>query len=153
MGKKTVGLIVIVLMAILSLSLYYSMMESPSFNVGDVKTLEVYSEGPVNLPDIIEDVETASYYEGYDNDTLNWMKSLGDKAVFSGNGTFVIMGFDDAGRIPSVYATDVIITEEFECRVLETHSLGDVDYPKKVFYVNDVKYLGEKIVDIPGGGA
>ena len=110
--------------------------------------LTVYSEGPIELSKIIEDVETGSYYEGYDNETLNWMKSLGNKEVFSGNGTFVVMDSYDAKKIPSQYVTDVIIIEHFNCDVLEKHSLGDVKYPKDVILVKNVKYLGEEIIDL-----
>ena len=116
-------------------------------------TLNVSSEGPFPLPDLIEDIENKSYYEGYDNDTLAWMKSLGNKSVFSGDGIFVIMSQEDASRIPSVYATDVFIYEIFECNVLETHSLGNIKYPKDVLLVENINYLKEDIEDIPGGGA
>ena len=85
------------------------------------------------------------YYEGYDNETLKWMKSLGDKSVFSGNGTFVVMSPYDASKLRSEYVTDAYITEEFRCTVLETHSLGNVTYPKDVILVEDVEYLRENI--------
>lgn len=150
MADKTVISIVIVLVAILALVGVYSFTESPS---DDSTELAVYSEGPIPLSYVIKDIETGSYYEGYDNDTLTWMKSLGEKSVFSGDGIFVIMSSTDASKIPSVYATDVSITEIFECNVLETHSLGDVDYPKDVLLVDNVRYIKENISDLPGGGA
>ena len=165
MGKKTIILIMAVLVAILALVAVYYVSESPDDISGNMTELTVYSEGPIPLSDIVKDIETAEYYNGHDNDTtaeyynghdndtLNWMKSLGNKSVFSGNGTFVIMSQEDARKIPSVYATDVIITETFECKVLETHSLGNVKYPKDVLLVENVNYLNETIDDIPGGGA
>lgn len=153
MGKKVIATVIIVLVAILALVSIYSVVEFSDGGTSDLTELVVYSEGPIPLSDIIDDIENESYYKGYDNDTLNWMKSLGDKAVFSGNGTLVIMSSSDANKIPSVYATDVIITENFECNVLETHSLGDIKYPKDVLLVEHVNYLGESIEDMPGGGA
>ena len=153
MGKKTIILIMVVLVAILALIALYYVSETPNEVYDNLTELTVYSEGPIPLSDIVNDIETAEYYNGHDNDTLNWMKSLGNKSVFSGIGTLVIMSQADASKIPSVYATDVIITETFECNVLETHSLGNVKYPKDVLLVENVNYLNETIESIPGGGA
>ena len=149
--NKSLIAIIIVLVAILGIfSLYAIDNSSDDLNK---TTLNVSSEGPFPLPDLIEDIENKSYYEGYDNDTLAWMKSLGNKSVFSGDGMFVIMSQEDASRIPSVYATDVFIYEIFECNVLETHSLGNIKYPKDVLLVENINYLKEDIEDIPRGGA
>ena len=153
MGKKGVGLIIIVLVIILALVAFYSVNESPANGSSDVTELNVSSEGPFPLSDLIDEIENKSYYEGYDNGTLIWMKSLGNKSVFSGDGMFVVMSPSDASKIPSVYATDVFIYENFECHVLEKHYLGNVKYPKDVLLVENVNYLGEYIEDMPGGGA
>ena len=142
MGKKTVIIILIVLITALALVVGYYISDSP--NDENRETLSV-STGSIPLSDIIKDVETGSYYEGYDNETLKWMKSLGDKSVFSGNGTFVVMSPYDASKLRSEYVTDAYITEEFRCTVLETHSLGNVTYPKDVILVEDVEYLRENI--------
>lgn len=152
MGKKGIGVIVITLMIILIMLFTYSLNE-PSCDDSGNTTLTVYTEGPIHLSDIIEDIENASYYEGYDNETLNWMKSLGDKEVFSGNGTLVVMSSADAGKLHSVYVTDVIITQDFKCKILEKRSLGNSKYPREVLLVEDVEFLSENIEDIPGGGA
>ena len=142
MGKKTVIIILIVLITALALVVGYYISDSP--NDENRETLSV-STGSIPLSDIIKDVETGSYYEGYDNETLKWMKSLGDKSVFSGNGTFVVMSPYDASKLRSEYVTDAYITEEFRCTVLESHSLGNVTYPKDVILVEDVEYLRENI--------
>jgi len=152
MGRWGVSVIVIVLVLILALVAFFSVFESSSPNSKDVVKLNVSSEGPFQLSDLIYEIENKSYYEGYDNNTLMWMKSLGNKSVFSGEGIFVIMDNDDAKKIPSVYATDVFINEIFECNVLESHSLGNIGYPKEVLLVENVTYLEENIEDIPGGG-
>jgi hypothetical protein len=153
MGKKTIGAIVIILIAILALIVVYNFSETQVHNSLNLTELNVSSEGPFPLSDLIEEIENKSYYDGYDNDTLNWMKYLGNKSVFSGDGIFVVMSSEDAKKIPSVYATDVFIYEIFECNVVETHSLGDTDYPKDVLLVENVNYLRESVEDMPGGGA
>lgn len=71
------------------------MNEFPSSG-GNITKLEVSSEGPFKLSEIVEDIENSSYYDGYDNDTLNWMKSLDDMNVFNGLKSFVIMDSSDA---------------------------------------------------------
>lgn len=148
MGKKIIGLIIVVLAIILALVTVYALVESPNVFSEDVAQLTVYSEGPIPLTDIVEDIENTDYYIGYNTDTLKWMKSLGDMDVYQGNGTMVIMSHYDAEKIPSVYATDVVITERFECNIVETHSLGEINYPKNVMLVKNVKYLDEEIIDL-----
>ncbi len=147
MKNKSIIAIVILLLAILSLILVYSFSEGDDSPKTD---LTVYSEGPIPLSDIIQDIKTADYYKGYDNETLAWMESLGDKQVFSGNGTFVVMDSWDAKKIPSQYVCDVYIEEFIECHVLENHSIGDVKYPKDVLLVKDVDYLGQEVHDLQG---
>ena len=147
MNNKSIIAIVILLLAILSLVFVYSFSESDDSPKTD---LTVYSEGPIPLSDIIQDIKTADYYKGYDNETLAWMESLGDKQVFSGNGTLVVMDSWDAKKIPSEYVCDVYIEEFIECHVLENHSIGDVKYPKDVLLVKDVDYLGQEVHDLQG---
>lgn len=147
MKNKSIIAIVILLLAILSLILVYSFSESDDSPKTD---LTVSSEGPIPLSDIIQDIKTADYYKGYDNETLAWMESLGDKQVFAGNGTFVVMDSWDAKKIPSEYVCDVYIEEFIECHVLENHSIGDVKYPKDVLLVKDVDYLGQEIHNLQG---
>lgn len=145
MSKKTIVIILIVLIAFLLLFFIYSYGNSSIEDSANVKTLSVSSEGPIELSKIISDIESASYYKGYDNETLNWMKSLGEKSVFVGDGIMVIMDSSDAGRLHSEYATDVYISENFDCVVLENHSLGDIKYPRNVLLVKNVRYLGDNI--------
>ena len=145
--NKGIIAIVILLLAILSLVLVYSFGE---IDDSTKTSLTVYSEGPIPLSDIIQDIKTADYYKGYDNETLAWMESLGDKQVFAGNGTFVVMDSWDAKKIPSEYVCDVYIEEFIECHVIENHSIGNVKYPKDVLLVKDVDYLGQEVHDLQG---
>lgn len=148
MKDKSIIAIVILLVAIMSLVFVYSASETADF--GNKTELNVYSEGPIPLSTIISDIRTAEYYDGYDNQTVAWMKSLGDKEVFSGNGTFVVMDKADAGKMRSEYVCDAYIVETMECTVLENHSLGNIKYPRDVLLVKDVKYVGEEIHYLQG---
>lgn len=148
MKDKSVIAIVILLLAILSLVFVYSVNETN--DSGNKTVLNVYSEGPIPLSAVIQDIRTGEYYEGYDNETLAWMESLGNKKVFSGNGTFVVMNSIDAGKLHSEFVCDAYIVETMECTVLENRSLGDVEFPKDVLLVKDVKYLGEEIHYLAG---
>ncbi len=107
-------------------------------------TLNVSSEGPIELSKIIDDIKTADYYKGYDNETVKWMESLGNKYVFVSEDAFVVMDKSDSDKIPSIYACDVIFNEIFSCDILENHTLGNVKYPKDVLYVENVKYIREE---------
>ena len=147
MNNKSIIAVVILLLAVLSLVLVYSFEETDD----STKTsITVYSEGPIPLTEIINDIKTADYYEGYDNETLEWMESLGNKQVFVSDDAFVVMNSWDARKIPSQYVCDVYIEEFIECNVLENHSIGDVKYPKDVLLVEDVDYLGQEIHDLQG---
>ena len=137
-GKGVIAM-VILLLAVLALVFVYSVDEKS--DLGNMTELEVSSEGPIPLSKIINDIKTAEYYGGYDNETLSWMESLGDMQVFSGS---------DAEKLHSEYVCDAYITESMECRVLENHSLGDIRYPRDVLLVKDVKYIGEEIHYLQG---
>lgn len=146
MNKKILIIPLAVILLFLAVFVGYS-MDNPSMinNSSDNVELNVSSQGPYNLSNLIEEVETASYYEGYDNETLKWMKSLGEKSVFFSRDYIVIMDSHGASKIHSEYATDVEITEFFECTVLENHSLGNVKYSKDVLLVENVNYLYQNI--------
>ncbi len=148
MAKKGLILILVVLVASLVLVGAYSLTESPAGN-GNVTKLEVSSEGPFNVSEIVEDIENSSYYEGYDNDTINWMKSLGDMYVFNGLQSFVIMDSKDASKLPSEFAIDVSIKNIFNCEVVEKRSLGDIEHPRDVYLVKNVEYLEQNITYYP----
>ena len=143
MKHKSIIAIAVLLLAILSLVLAYSFTEIDD----SAKTaITVSSEGPIPLSSIIDDIRTAEYYEGYDNETLAWMESLGDKKVFVADDAFVVMNSWDARKVPSQYVCDAYI----ECHVVENHSLGDVKYQKDVLLVKDVDYLGQEMHDLQG---
>ena len=150
--KKNHIIIIISILVILGLlfaflSVYSStdINARPNFIVKDA-TLNVSSEGPIELSKIIDDIETADYFKGYDNETVSWMESLGNKYVFVSEDAYVIMDKRDSDKIPSIYACDVSFNEIFSCDILENRSLGDVKYPRDVLYVDNVEYLREEAV-------
>lgn len=147
MDNKGIIALVILLLAILSLVLVYSFSETDD----STKTaITVSSEGPVPLSGIIEDIKTADYYEGYDNETVAWMESLGNKQVFFADDAIVVMDSWDARKIPSQYVCDAYIDEFIECKVLENHSIGEVESPRDVLLVKNVDYLGQEIHYLQG---
>lgn len=148
MKNKAIIAIVILLAAILALVFVHSISEVD--NSGNKTELTVSSEGPIELSAIIKDIKTGSYYKGYDNETVKWMESLGNKKVFVSNDSFVVMSSIDASKLRSEYICDAYIEEFIECTVLENHSIGDVKYPRDVLLVKDVKYLGEELHDLQG---
>ena len=109
-------------------------------------TLNVSSEGPIELSELIEDIKTHDYYKGYDNETVEWMESLGNKYAWFSSEEIVIMDKWDSDKIPSQYVCDASFYEIFSCNVLEKHPLGDVQYPKDVLLVKNVEYIGENVV-------
>lgn len=143
--NKSVTAIVIVLVAILGIVLLYAGYSS-SENVGNETTLNVSSEGPLKLSKLTDEIKTHEYYRGYDNETVKWMESLGDKYVWSSSDEFVIMDKWDSDKIPSQYVCDASFYEIFSCNVVEKHSLGGGNVSKEVLFVKDVEYIGEDIV-------
>lgn len=127
----------IIIILILGTYLMYSETDSSSNRV----TLNVSSEGPMELKTVIQDIKTHDYYKGYDNETLKWMESLGCESVYFSSDEIVIMSPYDAGKLHSEYATDVSIHEIFTCEIVEKHSLGKKD----VLYVKNVKFVKQEI--------
>ncbi len=143
--NRSVIAIVIVLVAILGIVLLYAGYNS-SENVGNETTLNVSSEGPLKLSKLTDEIKTHECYRGYDNETVKWMESLGDKYVWSSSDEFVIMDKWDSDKIPSQYVCDASFYEIFSCNVVEKHSLGEGKDFKEVLFVKDVEYIGEDMV-------
>ena len=144
MDRKIIIAIVIVIVAISGILLVSA--NSNSSNDVNRTTLNVSSEGPEELSVLINEIRTKGYYEGYDNETLQWMESLGDKNVWFSSDKIIIMdSVSDSDKIPSAYVCDASFNEIFSCNVLENHSLGNVKYPKDVLLVNNVEYIDEEV--------
>lgn len=147
MKNKAIVIVLILILAVLSLTFVYSANSTGNANK---TSLTVYSEGPIDLNVIIQDIKTKDSYKGYDNETLKWMESLGSKFVFPANGSFVVMSKEDAGKLTSEYVTDASIEEFIDCHVIENHSLGNVKHPKNIILVENVTYMGKEIHYLQG---
>lgn len=144
--KKIVTLIIIIVLAFLAVAIGYSFDNPSSFgDDNDRATFNVSSEGPIEISKIIHNIKTNEYYDGYDNETLRWMESLGDKYVFSSSDMYVVMDKADADKIPSAYVCDAYFNEIFSAEVVESHSLGNIKYPKEVYLIKNVEYIGEEV--------
>lgn len=143
MDRKIMLAIIIAVVAFLAILAYAS---DDSSNGGNRTTLNVSSEGPVKLSVLTDEIKTHEYYKGYDNETLHWMESLGNKYVWFSSDEIVIMdSIFDSNKIPSAYVCDASFNEIFSCNVLEKHTLGDVKYRRDVLLVNNVEYIGEEV--------
>lgn len=142
--NKSFAVIIIVLVVILGAVLLHA-GDNSSEDVNKT-TLNVSSEGPMELSKVIEDIKTQDCYKGYDNETVQWMESLANKYVWFSSEEIVIMDKWDSDKIPSQYVCDASFYEVFSCNVLEKRPLGDVLYPKDVLLVKNVEYIGENVV-------
>lgn len=154
MNNKAILLVMIILLVLLTSSSLVSALNNNStysmdnFNLSNLNTedktlLTVYSEGPIHLEELINEIRTEEYFEGYDSQTLAWMESLGQKEVFISNDSYVIMDRMDASKINTVFVTDAYIEEYIDCVVVENHSLGG-NSPRNVLLVKDVTNLGNQ---------
>ena len=110
--------------------------ERMSFNV---------SSGSSELTNVIKNIKTLPYFEGYDAKTVEWMESLGNKQVVFENNSIVIMNSFDARKIPyDVDVTDAYVYNYFTAEIVENHDLG-VGHTT-VYYVKNVKFTGQEIV-------
>lgn len=142
--NKSVIAIIVVLVAVLGIALLHA--GDDSSNDGNRTTLNVSSEGPIELSKVINEIKTHEYYRGYDNETVQWMESLGNKYVWFSLDEIVIMDKWDSDKIPSQYVCDASFNEIFSCNIVEKHSLGDIKYQRDVLFVKNVEYIGEETV-------
>ncbi|WP_407378783.1 hypothetical protein [Methanobrevibacter sp.] len=138
--KKIIITIIIILIAIFGIYLAYL---GDSSDDADRVTLTV-SGSPLELSKVIEEIESDPYFEGYNNETVTCMKSLGSKYVFMSHNEIIIMDYSDASKLRLEDATDVYIEDIFSCRIVENHTLGTDTY-KDVLYVKDVEFIKENI--------
>ena len=123
--NKSLFAIVIMLVAILGIVLLNA--GDNSQGDGDVRTLNVSSEGPMELSKVIGEIRTHEYYEGYDNETVEWMESLGNRYVWFSSDAIVIMDKWDSDKIPSQYVCDASFYELFSCNVVEKHPFSPIE--------------------------
>ncbi len=144
MDKKWTILIIVLAVLFVAIVAYIDENPDATNSSGETMSFNV-SSGPLELSAVIESIKTLPYYGGYDAKTVEWMEGLGNKKVFIGNDTIVIMDDVDAGKIPPEPGiTDVYIYNQFSAEVIENHGLGN-KLPT-VYYVNNVKFINQEIV-------
>lgn len=132
--------IVIILIAILGcVFLSYLASESP----GEKTTVTICVDNPITVETFIDEIKNHPYFEGYDNDTLTWLKSIpGNYIVFSSNESYYIMSTEDENDLPIEYATDVSIYDVCDCEIVEKmqlgSNLGDVALIKNVEFKEQI---------------
>lgn len=149
MEKRFIGILValiIVLAVVFAVAVSYQSEEDSK----DKVILNASTEGPLTLESVVENIKKHPYYEGYDNETLEWMESLGSKSVFYSTGSIIVMDSRDAGKLHSEYVTDAYIVQTFSCNIIENRTLVDTNHTFYVLYVDNVEYLGEEIHFLQG---
>ncbi len=145
MDKKWFILIIILLVA-LSVMIYLNNNSSQVIDKSCEKLSFNVSSGSSVLSRFVNDTKTKPDYVGYDRDTVKWMESLGDKRVFFGNESVIIMDIGNAEKIPDDHdITDVFVFDHFKADVVENHRL--CDKIPEVYYVENVTFLNQEIVD------
>lgn len=145
MDKKWFILIIILLVA-LSVMIYLNNNSSQVIDKSGEKLSFNVSSGSSVLSRFVNDTKTKLDYVGYDRDTVKWMESLGDKRVFFGNESVIIMDIGNAEKIPDGHdITDVFVFDHFKADVVENHRL--CDKIPEVYYVENVTFLNQEIVD------
>lgn len=145
MDKKWFILIIILLVA-LSVMIYLNNNSSQVIDKSGEKLSFNVSSGSSVLSRFVNDTKTKLDYVGYDRDTVKWMESLGDKRVFFGNESVIIMDIGNAEKIRDGHdITDVFVFDHFKADVVENHRL--CDKIPEVYYVENVTFLNQEIVD------
>lgn len=145
MNKKWAIPLAVVLVALFILFVGY-LNDNPNVitHSGETKTFNV-SSGFFELSEYVNYIKTKPYYEGCDEETVKWMKSLENKRVFCGSDSIVIMDISDAEKIPPCQdVTDAYMYTHFTGEVVENHSLGN-NY-STVYYVKNVKFSRHEII-------
>lgn len=145
MDKKFIISVIAVLILLLVVVVSYTGENPHAVDKSGEKMSFNVSSGSSTLTSFIQTVKTKAYYEGYDVETVKWMESLGDKRVFSGNDSIVIMDSAEAGKIPQDPGiTDVYIYDHFSGEVIEKHKL--TDKCPMIYYVKNVEFIEQEIV-------
>lgn len=143
------GIMMIIATLLIILCLVFVHPTEESTDLGNETVLNVSAYDSSSLWNLVFDIKTNGVYAGYDNETVSWMESLGNKQVFYSYDEIVIMDYSDASKIPSkgyMDTTDVSVYEIFECNVLENHSLGNTSHPKDVLLVKNVKHIRQDTI-------
>lgn len=145
MKNKILIAILILILIVCGLYVFYLIDEEPSQSIlsSDRVTLTVASEGPFDVDRFCKEVRTHPYYEGYDNETVNWLENYGNCQILTSSDAFVVIDKAEIRKIPILNANDVFVNETFECNIVENRSLGSGF--KDVLVVKNIDYKNETI--------
>lgn len=136
MSKKY---LLIIGLLFLFLCVNHSFAADDILDEGNKTNLTVYAFHSYPIESLVSEIMSLEYYKGYDNDTVAWMTQHYGDIAFSSKGNFVIMDKRDALKLPTMDATDVEITDDFSCKIVENRSLGKG--LNNVLYVRDVEFI------------
>ena len=109
MNRKWIIPIVIVLIVLFALIFIY-MGDNPLDNSTDGKESFNVSSTSYDSSRALNKIKTSADFKGYNEESVKWMESLGNKKVFFGNDTIVIMsGFDALKLSKPIEVTDSYI--------------------------------------------
>ena len=144
MKKWTVAIVIALVAFLVLLVAYFDDSPDAKNNSGETMEFNV-SSGSSELSNAIHTIKTLPYYKGYNEETVKWMESLGNKRVFFGSDVIVIMdSFDDRKIPPEPGITDVYVYDHFTAKIIENHDLGN-GHPT-VYYVQNVKFINQEII-------
>lgn len=120
MSKKYLGLIFILIILLFALILF-----TGDENTQNKTLLTVSGEsGYYTTSEIAEDIQTHPYYKGYNQSTVDWLKTLDGVCIPSSDG-FIVMSKAEADNIGIAFITDVVIEDTISCNIIEKHSIGN----------------------------
>ena len=143
--KDIIGLIVLIAMMTSTVVVAGDYTQQ---NISDTNrtTLNVSGMGSNSVESLITDIYTIDSYKNHDNKTIEWLYTMINYRVFTSEDYFVLMSTDEANKLPTEFATDVIITDTFSCNVLENKTLGNG--MKNILLVDNVEFKNQSVESI-----
>lgn len=142
MNKKLLAVVfLIVICALFALS-YYADNTDNSSGLNRTR-LNVSGMNCYSVDEFVQAINTDEYYEGHDNSTAVWLLTLSGNVVFPSQDYYVVMSKSDAAKLPVEFATDVYITDIFDCEVMANKTLGGKF--GNVLYVENVEFIRRDI--------
>ena len=139
MNRDLAIILTVIILALAVVIAYQSEHSSDSVEVN------LSTDGAVSLGKFIQNVEKYEFYEGYDNETLNYLKTCDSNSmVFSSDNDYYIVSKGESHKIPLEFATDVSIYAIVNCHIDKKMPLGG--NLGDIVFISDVEYLRQDIV-------
>ncbi len=140
MNWKVLILLFIIILGVLFLLSYSADDNATSTDLNRTQ-LNVSGLNSFSVDSFVREINSHEYYVGHNDDTVLWLLSLSGNVVFVSDDYYVVMSKADARRLPVEFATDVEITDTFDCEIIANRSLGKG--LGDVLYVRDVKFISK----------